>query len=92
MKDTLITARRKKKELLTWAVCFLVANLANLYAILAYPGTSWAELVTSLGYVTAASVALYAAWTGVRLLFYGIRNVCKPEKRDGKAPGDTASV
>ncbi len=92
MKDTLITARRKKHELITWAVCFLAANLVNLYAILTYPGTSWVELITSLGYVTAASVALYAAWTALRLLFYGIRNVCKPEKRDGKTSGDIASV
>lgn len=92
MNDTLITARRKKTELVTWAVCFLAANLVNLYAILTYPRTSWAELITSLGYVTAASVAIYVAWTVVRLLFYGLRNACKRKKRDGKAAGDTTSL
>lgn len=92
MKDTLITARQKKTELVTWAVCFLVANLINLYAILTYPHTSLAELVTSLGYVTVASLVIYAAWTAVRLLFYGLRKIIKRKKRDGKAAGDTAHV
>ena len=34
MKDTLITARRKKIELRTWLICFVIANACNLYAIL----------------------------------------------------------
>ena len=46
MKDTLITAHRKKVELLTWLVCFVMANLLNLYAIIAYK-TSFLEVLTS---------------------------------------------
>lgn len=46
MKDTLITARRKKNELFTWLICFAIANLLNLYAIIAYK-TSFQELLTS---------------------------------------------
>ena len=30
MKDTVLTARRKKIELITLLVCFIIANLANL--------------------------------------------------------------
>ena len=30
MKDTLITAHRKKVELLTWLVCFVMANFLFL--------------------------------------------------------------
>ena len=36
MKDTIVTARRKKIELITLLVCFVVSNLVHLYAIIAY--------------------------------------------------------
>jgi len=36
MKDTIVTARRKKIELITLLVCFVVSNLIHLYAIIAY--------------------------------------------------------
>lgn len=36
MKNTVITARRKKIELLTLLACFIIGNLANLYAIISY--------------------------------------------------------
>ena len=35
MKDTIVTARRKKIELITLLVCFVVSNLLHLYAIIA---------------------------------------------------------
>ena len=57
MKDTLITAHRKKVELLTWLVCFVMANLLNLYAIIAYK-TSFLEVLTSFFYVIMFSRAL----------------------------------
>ena len=43
MKDTIVTARRKKIELITLLVCFVVSNLLHLYAIIAYhaPFTDW---------------------------------------------------
>ena len=34
MKDTIVTARRKKIELITLLVCFVVSNLLHLYAII----------------------------------------------------------
>ena len=49
MKDTLITARRKKTELLTLLVCFVIGNLANLYAIVSYE-TPFSEMLTSIFY------------------------------------------
>ena len=36
MKDTIVTARRKKTELITLLICFVVSNLLHLYAIIAY--------------------------------------------------------
>ena len=60
MKNTVITARRKKIEL--------------LYAIISYK-TPFSEMLTSIFYVLAFSCVLYAFWTLLRLLFYGIRNL-----------------
>ncbi|MFT4222236.1 hypothetical protein [Dysgonomonas sp.] len=75
MKDTIITARQKKREVITWLVCFLIANLINFYAIVTYEDTSFSELFTSLGYVFVASLAIYFLWTIIRILFYGLKKV-----------------
>ena len=74
MKDTLITARRKKTELLTLLVCFVIGNLANLYAIVSYE-TPFSEMLTSIFYVLEFSCVLYVFWTILRILFYGIRSL-----------------
>ncbi len=82
MKDTILTARRKKTELITLLVCFIVANAANLYAIIAYR-SSYMELITSFFYVTLFALALYVFWTIVRILFYGIK-MAFAKKKDQK--------
>lgn len=74
MKNTVITARRKKIELLTLLACFIIGNLANLYAIIFY-GTPFSEMLTSFFYVLAFSGVLYVFWTILRILFYGIRSL-----------------
>ena len=79
MKNTVITARRKKIELLTLLVCFI--KLANLYAIISYK-TPFSEMLTSIFYVLAFSCVLYAFWTLLRLLFYGIRNLFLKKKSE----------
>ena len=76
MKNTVITARRKKIELLTLLVCFI-----NLYAIISYK-TPFSEMLTSIFYVLAFSCVLYAFWTLLRLLFYGIRNLFLKKKSE----------
>ncbi|TWV13235.1 hypothetical protein FQ707_06080 [Bacteroidaceae bacterium HV4-6-C5C] len=72
MKDTLITAKRKKQELITLLICFILANLANLYSIIVYH-TQFSELITSLLYVSAFTVALYIFWSLLRLFLYELR-------------------
>jgi hypothetical protein len=72
MKDTIITVKRKKKEIITLTVCFIIANLVNLYAIVQYK-TAYTELLTSLGYVLVLTLALYVLWTVIRLIFYAIK-------------------
>ena len=74
MKNTVITARRKNIELLTLLACFIIGNLANLYAIISYE-TPFSEMLTSFFYVLAFSGVLYVFWTILRILFYGIRSL-----------------
>lgn len=74
MKNTVITARRKKIELLTLLACFIIGNLANLYAIISYE-TPFSEMLTSFFYVLAFLGVLYVFWTILRILFYGIRSL-----------------
>ena len=74
MKNTVITARRKKIELLTLLACFIIGNLANLYAIISYE-TPFSEMLTSFFYVLAFSGVLYVFGTILRILFYGIRSL-----------------
>ena len=74
MKNTVITARRKKIELLTLLACFIIGNLANLYAIISYE-TPFSEMLTSFFYVLAFSGVLYVFWTIRRSLFDGRRSL-----------------
>ncbi len=72
MKDTLITAQRKKTELITAGVCFLLAFLLNVGCILYYK-TPFSEIFSQIGYVTVIAVALYLIWTGIRLIIWLFR-------------------
>lgn len=76
MKDTVLTARRKRIELWTMLACLLVANGVNLYAIITY-GADYSELLTSFFYVLAFAVVLYGVWTLLRLLVYGAVRILK---------------
>ena len=67
MKDIIITRKRQKTELLVLLTCFVIACLANLYAILTYDG-KLSELFTSLGYVLVFTAALYVAFSVLRLI------------------------
>ena len=72
MKDTLITARRKKIELLTALACLVAAFLLNIGCILYYK-TPFSEAFTQIGYVFVIAAALYLIWTGIRLIVWLFR-------------------
>jgi uncharacterized membrane protein YczE len=72
MKDTVITVKRKKIEIIALIVCFIIANLINLYAIIRYK-TSYTELFSMLGYMLILTVALYVLWTAIRLILHVFR-------------------
>ena len=48
MKDTVISARTKRRELTIWLACFAVANIINWAAIIRF-ATPWYEVFTQLG-------------------------------------------
>ena len=72
MKDTLITAARKKTELLTLLVCFGIAFLLNVGCIIYYH-TPFLEIFTQIGYVLFITLALYLIWTAIRLIVWLFR-------------------
>jgi len=72
MKDTIVTARRKKIELITLLICFILSNSIHVYAIIAYHAP-FTEMITSIFYIIIFAFVLYAFWGILRLLFYGLR-------------------
>ena len=80
MKDTIVTARRKKIELITLLVCFVVSNLIHLYAIIAYHAP-FTEMITAISYIIIFTFVIYACWGILRLLFYGMQAICKKKGR-----------
>ena len=80
MKDTILTVRRKKIEIWSLLVCFVIANLLHVYAIIEY-GASFMELFTSFFYVLAFSVFLYVVWCVLRLCVYAINCIFRTRKK-----------
>ena len=72
MKDTLITARRKKTELLTFLACLGLAVLVNIGSII-YFHTPFYEVFTQIGYTLMIALAFYLIWTAVRLIVWLFR-------------------
>lgn len=79
MKDIIIGAKRIKTELLTFLACFVIANLLNLYSIIAYK-TAYVELLTQIFYVLLFSVALYIVWTIIRIIIFTSKKLFKSKK------------
>lgn len=74
MKDTILTAYRKKVELWSLFVCLFIANILHVYAIIEYGG-SFMELFTSFFYVLAFSVVLYLIWFVLRIIIYVLLSI-----------------
>ncbi len=74
MKDTLITAKAKRREIIIYLICLLAAILINAYSIITY-GTVWSELYTMAGMVVAISIFLYVVQWIIRLIVRGVLKV-----------------
>ena len=72
MKDTLITAGRKKTELLTALVCLGIACLINIGCIIWFH-TPFYEVFTQIGYTLILALGFYLIYTAVRLVIWLLR-------------------
>lgn len=68
MKDTVITAQAKKRELWILLACFVVANITNWVAIIRF-SAPWYEVFTQIGYVVVTSLVIYALIAVLRIAF-----------------------
>ena len=80
MKDIIFTKKMQLHELITLAICFAIAFLLNVYAIIAYEGKA-IETITSIGYVLVFTLALYAAWTAIRILWHILRRIISKKQK-----------
>jgi len=74
MKDSIISAKTKKREFNIFIILLIVAFIANIISIMAY-GTEWIEVLTSLHYVLLLGVILYVIQGVIRLIIWGIRRL-----------------
>ena len=68
MKDIIITAQAKKRELWILLACFVVANITNWVAIIRF-SAPWYEVFTQIGYVVVTSLVIYALIAILRIAF-----------------------
>jgi len=67
MKDIIIKAASIKRELIIFGICFIIANLINVYAIVSR-NTRWIELISMLHIVFVLSIILYGIFWLIRSL------------------------
>ncbi len=69
MKDTIIKAERKKKELIFLILSFIAAFLFNVYSIIRY-GHSFKEILTQLHIVLILTFVFYVIFAILRLIWW----------------------
>jgi len=72
MKDTIITAQRKRKEIKIYLICISIAFSLNIFAIIFYK-TNWSELFTQWHVVLLLSVIIYIFSVLIRILYFLIK-------------------
>jgi hypothetical protein len=79
LKDTIITIKQKKHEILFLLFSFVFSNILNVTGIICYK-TSFSEIYTQLFIVIILTVALYSLSVAVRLVIYFIKLIFKKKK------------
>jgi hypothetical protein len=79
-RDTVITARQKKRELTIYLLCFAGAVIFNIIGIMKY-STPAKEIYTQLHIVFLVSVFFYLLTIIFRLIFVGIQKLIFPRPR-----------
>ena len=76
MKDTIITAQSKRRELWILLACFVVANITNWVAIIRF-SSPWYEVFTQVGYVLVTTVVIYFLVGLVRLAWKILKHLSR---------------
>ena len=76
MKDTIIAAQFKRRELWILLACFVVANIANWVAIIRF-SAPWYEVFTQIGYVLFTTAVIYALTALARVAWRILKHLSK---------------
>lgn len=76
MKDIIITQKDIVRELYIFLVCFILACLVNVGAIIAYD-RPWSELWSQIGFVVFIAAGIYVFLAVVRILICLFRKLIK---------------
>lgn len=80
MKETIITGKRKKQELLILTICLALAFLLNILSIFSY-NTDFKELYSELPTVFILTLILYLISVGIRAGMHIINLLIKRIKK-----------
>ena len=76
MKDSVITAKVKRRELIILLCCFAVANVVNWFAIIKF-STPWYEIFTQVGYIVVTTLVLYGLLLAMRVAWWILSGIIK---------------
>ena len=79
MKDTIISAKTKKRELYIFLALVAVSFILNIISIIIY-GTDWIEVFSALHYVILFAIVLYVIQAVIRLIIWGIGRLVSRQK------------
>jgi len=80
MKDTVITAKRKKTEIIFLLASFILAFILNIYAISTYD-TLWSEIFTTFHITLLLTLVIYFLILIVRLIILGVMTISQKFSR-----------
>ena len=75
-KDTVITGKQKRQEILLLLLSFAASNILNVIAIICYK-TPFREIYTQMFVVVILALVLYILTIAVRLVVYFIKLIIK---------------
>lgn len=79
MKDIIITSKKIKRERNIYILCFVLAFIINIIAIIVYT-RPWVEMFSQIGYVFVISLFIYFILWIPRLLFIGGKSLFKKKR------------
>lgn len=70
-KDSVITAKQKKRELTIAICCFALMFLVNVGCVIGYQ-RPWTEIFTQIGFILVFSAAIYIIISMVRIVCHAL--------------------